>query len=109
MVGNPSGMKNDILKADIIYTHDPENGYTRYVGSANLPLGQGAFVSSASGGIVTLPHRSRAHAGKSRYGADSAPCGRRLGVCQARNKLYTDTAVGRGYWINLSSSGTLAP
>ncbi|MBI2909669.1 MAG: hypothetical protein HYX92_18675 [Chloroflexi bacterium] len=54
MVGNPSGERSAVVNADVIFTYDPASGYTRYQGSATLPVGRGAWVFSAAGGAVTV-------------------------------------------------------
>lgn len=54
IVGNPSGLKSATVTADVIWTYEPTSGYTRYQGSATLPVGRGAWVYSVQGGAVTV-------------------------------------------------------
>lgn len=54
MIGNPSGAKNAMVSAEVVWTYDPASGYARHQGSAVLAPGRGAWVSSSTGGTVTV-------------------------------------------------------
>jgi hypothetical protein len=55
MLGNPSGTEPALVTgADVVYTYDPSAGYTEYTTSALLNPGQGAWVYSSSGNVITV-------------------------------------------------------
>jgi hypothetical protein len=51
MVGNPFLTPAVVRGADAVFTYSPERGYEQ---AASIPVGQGAFVYSTTGGTVTI-------------------------------------------------------
>jgi hypothetical protein len=117
MVGNPSGTLPAVVAgSDVVWAYDPVNGYTN---SVVLNPGQGAWVFSASGNVVTVtptpnaaPAGSRPPAGRL-YGSVSgsgAAAGTSItarasnGATCGTSSVGAAPATGSNYALDLTGS-----